>query len=239
MASSPGVESHSLREGRVGPGPTAVARPPIGTGAHACMCACTRACTCTAACMLWHTIRERCMCGAYGSRHRSVCYCYHMPPHATVCYHMAHVMEAPRPSKAREVRNRWRRPRRCARRRARRRGKGHVPRIVRGPAVARQRPELGRHRSELRVRACEGCAAVARVPVPLRRPARCGVQLPSASAVPRTHTRGARTTAHARHMHRVCCGYGWRCSSTTAAGLCSRLSRHSTASYTRGTAPST
>ena len=32
---------------RVGPGPTAVARPPIGTGAHACMCACTRACSCT------------------------------------------------------------------------------------------------------------------------------------------------------------------------------------------------
>ena len=74
-------------------------------------------------------------CAVHGSRHGSVC--YHMPPRATVCYHMTHVMEAPRPSKAREVRNRRRRPRRCARRRARRRGKGHVPRIVRGPAVAR------------------------------------------------------------------------------------------------------
>ena len=164
------------------------------------MCACTRACTCTAACMLWHTIRERCMCGAYGSRHRSVCYCYHMPPHATVCYHMAHVMEAPRPSKAREVRNRWRRPRRCARRRARRRGKGHVPRIVRGPAVARQRPELGRHRSELRVRACEGCAAVARVPVPLRRPAQCGVQ-PRCACTAHTHHRTC--TAHASRVLRL------------------------------------
>ena len=60
-----------------------------------------------------------------------------MPPQATACYHVTHVMEAPRPSKSREVRNRRRRPRRCARRRARRRGKGHVPRIVRGPAVAR------------------------------------------------------------------------------------------------------
>ena len=77
----------------------------------------------------------RCMCGAYGSRHGSVC--HHMPARATVCYHVTYVMEAPRPSKAREVRNRRRRPRRCARRRARRRGNGHVPRIVRGPAVAR------------------------------------------------------------------------------------------------------
>ena len=73
-------------------------------------------------------VHVRCI---YGSRHGSVC--HHMPPHATVCYHVTHVMEAPRPSKAREVRNRRRRPRRCARRR----GKGHVPRIVRGPAVAR------------------------------------------------------------------------------------------------------
>ena len=177
------------------------------------------------------------MCGAYGSRHGSVC--HHMPAHATVCYHVTYVMEAPRPSKAREVRNRRRRPRRCARRRARRRGKGHVPRIVSGPAVARERAELGRHRSELRVRAREGRAAVARVPVPLRRPAQCGVQLPSASAVPRAHTHRARTTAHARHMHRVCCGYRWRCSTPTAAGLCSRPSRHSTASHTRVAAPST
>jgi hypothetical protein len=164
---------------------------PHGTGAHhahahahaACI---PRACGADVMCMLY-------TCGAYA-------------------VHMAHVTEAPRLSKAREVRHRRRRTRRCARRRT----EGHVPRIVRGAAVTRQRAELGRHRSELRVRACEGRAAVARVPIPLRRPAQCGVQ-PQCTCT--AHTQRACTvhcTAHAR----VCCGY--KCSSSTAAGLYSR-----------------
>ena len=72
---------------RVGPGPTAVARPPIGTGAHACMSACTRACSCTASrgvhAMAYYTraVHVRCIAhvtGAYAT------ICHHMPPYATI-----------------------------------------------------------------------------------------------------------------------------------------------------------
>ncbi len=130
----------------VGVGPTAVARPSIRTGA--------RACRVHGVCMLYtQHVHMLCICGAY-------------------MVHKAHVAEAPRLSKAREMRHRRRRARHRARHRARRRAERHVPRIVRGAAVAWQRAELGSHRSELRVRACEGRAAIARVPVPLRRPAR-------------------------------------------------------------------
>ena len=185
---------------------------------HAAACM-SRACRVYGVCMprAWrvhatYTTRAHilCICGAY-------------------MVHKAHIAKAPRLSKAREVRHRWRRARHRARRRAcrraRRRAERHMPRIVRGAAVAWQRAELGRHRSELRVRACEGRAAVARVPVPLRRPVQCGVSSTTVCVhcahAPRTHR--ARTTAHAPH---VCCGY--TCSSSTAAGLYSRqFSRHS------------
>ena len=184
--------------GGVGSGPTAVLRLPLGPEPihAACM---------PRACHHVHAIH--------------ICACY------THAVHMAHVTEAPRLSKAREVRHRRRRARRCARRCARRRTEGYVPRIVHGAAVTRQRAELGRHRGELWVRACKGRAAVARVPVPLRRPVQCGVSSTTVCVhcahAPRTHR--ARTTAHAPH---VCCGY--TCSSSTAAGLYSRqFSRHS------------
>ena len=87
LASSPGVESHSLREGWAGADSASAASdwdwsPCMHVRMYTRMFMQRE----DAACMLWHTIHVRCMCGAYGSRHGSVC--YHMPPHATICCQM-------------------------------------------------------------------------------------------------------------------------------------------------------
>ena len=72
---------------RVGPGPTAVARPPIGTGAHACMCAWTRACTCTCTRRACYGILYTCGACAVHMAHVTGAYatiCHHMAPYATI-----------------------------------------------------------------------------------------------------------------------------------------------------------
>ena len=152
-----------------------------------------------------------------------MCMCMCMAACYTHAVHMAHVTEAPRLSKAREVRHRRRRARRCARRCARRRTEGYVPRIVRGAAVTRQRAELGRHRGELRVRACKGRAAVARVPVPLRRPAQCGVQ-PRCACTAHTHHRTC--TAHASRVLQLHVLQLHGCRSVLAVGFARRPLTH-------------
>ena len=164
-----------------------------------------------------------CMC----MLHVHMCMCMSMCTYGCACYthavHMAHVTEAPRLSKAREVRHRRRRARRCARRCARRRTEGYVPRIVHGAAVTRQRAELGRHRGELWVRACKGRAAVARVPVPLRRPAQCGVQ-PRCACTAHTHHRTC--TAHASRVLKLHVLQLHGCRSVLAVGFARRPLTH-------------